>query len=561
MVKNKKFKKARNKKVTYKLWFLLIKFIPENKILFLCVVFFSISLLSIIRWGIPNSSHPFPYHMDEWHQLQAVRSLFKYGSPNIEGAAHGPILNFLFAGIYLIPYVLLGIVNPFLINSSVSQLDMQEKLFIVLRLNTLLFSILSIFFIGLIGKKYLKTHSGLNALLFCISPLWIVLSNYFKYDVALTFWIILSIYFLFKFAAKPSLKNYILAGIVCACALATKVSALPIVLIYIFSFFYFTKKQKKSFLIVGLLAFGLTVILVGIPDLLLGLGDYREYLYSNLVSGPQGESNILTGSPWWMYILFTLSPLILGHILYVFFIFTFIFWIGITVKCLYRSNLKKYKNEIFLCISLCLFIASLVPLRLGATGNRLVVILPYLSLLTASLINIFYRHINRKKIFSLLVGILLAFQLYQSSIFINARFLSSPLERASVWIVHNIRLHSVIGIENVPIYQGLPDILLKEYYEKEGNKTTKTLFEYQIIDVKTPKLPSIIIITNRVFHTTYLKSSPKKDLLQRMQKENFKIVTEFKPYDKLFHIFGNYLNYHQSGLNTVSLVTVYRKTN
>ncbi|MBI3887880.1 glycosyltransferase, partial [Candidatus Microgenomates bacterium] len=38
--------------------------------LYICIVAMTFS------WGAPNASHPFPYHMDEWHQFHAVGTTF-----------------------------------------------------------------------------------------------------------------------------------------------------------------------------------------------------------------------------------------------------------------------------------------------------------------------------------------------------------------------------------------------------------------------------------------------------------------------------------------------------
>lgn len=102
-------------------------------------VIFVILQLVVITWGIPNASHPFTYHMDEWHQLSSVRELANLRSSNTSGAANGTVLHFLQAVAYLALLFIIHIVNPFDIQSSVTQLNIQEKLFIFLRLNTLFF--------------------------------------------------------------------------------------------------------------------------------------------------------------------------------------------------------------------------------------------------------------------------------------------------------------------------------------------------------------------------------------------------------------------------------------
>ena len=222
-------------------------YLIDNKSFVIISLLYAVLSISVIDWGIPNNQHPFTYHMDEWHQLQSVRATFKYLTPNIEGAAHGTIFHFVLSGIYLAPFYLLRIVDPFLIKSGLSEIAMQAKLFEILRLNTLMFGLLSLFILNEITKKYFKINPIFTLIFFALTPLWINLSNYFKYDIALVFWILMAIFFILKFGSRPSLRNYIYAGIACALALATKLSALPLFPIYFFSFFYFLPRNKRKY--------------------------------------------------------------------------------------------------------------------------------------------------------------------------------------------------------------------------------------------------------------------------------------------------------------------------
>ena len=104
----------------------------------------------IIQWGIPNQFHPFPYHMDEWHQLQAVGNTFRYGTPNMFGSANGTMFHFLLSGFYLLPFMAFHIVDPF--SLQIDSALMRERIFEVLRLQTILFGALSIIIVYLLTK-------------------------------------------------------------------------------------------------------------------------------------------------------------------------------------------------------------------------------------------------------------------------------------------------------------------------------------------------------------------------------------------------------------------------
>lgn len=109
----------------------------------LIILFYILAMLSVIHWGIPNPDHPFNYHMDEWHQFMSVKEVFKHLSNNVPGAAHGTMLQFIITGFYLVPFYVLHIIDPFALKNSISNLGMQEEIFTILRLNSLIFGILT----------------------------------------------------------------------------------------------------------------------------------------------------------------------------------------------------------------------------------------------------------------------------------------------------------------------------------------------------------------------------------------------------------------------------------
>lgn len=537
----------------------IINYIIRNKSTVGIIVVYSLAMISVIDWGIPNPNHPYNYHMDEWHQLQSIKALYKYGSPNVGGAANGTIFQFLLSGIYLAPFVLFKIIDPSLIKSGVESLLVQEKLFEILRLNTLIFGVLSLFVISNLVKKYFKANAVLALIFFTITPLWLALSNYFKYDIALTFWIISSLFFLLKYGANPTLKNYIIAGVFCSLAVATKISALPLVFIYILSFFYFNfgKHKKYNHLFTGLFVFTAVFVTFGIPDLILQRGDYREYLYSNLIRDPIIFNNfILEYNPWWMQVFLKVIPLDFGYVFSGIFLFSLVYWNVKLIPRIIRLNFNNLRNEIFLYISLFIFILGLIPLELGANGNRLLVLLPFFAIFSYLFISKMLKQfaLHKNKIYALLI-ILLVVQFFQSFSMIYIKWQADPRQLSSEWIIKYVRKGSMIGIENIPIYQLLPDLAVKEFYSKDNKKN----FDYKIIDISTISLPQTIIITNREFDLNYLRKSPKKDLLARLNKERYKIIAEFKPSQILYEIMGNEFDFYSSGIVPIPTITIYEQ--
>lgn len=536
----------------------IFNYIIKNKITVVIVVFYALSMLSIIDWGIPNLNHPYNYHMDEWHQLQSIRAIFEYGTPNVPGAANGTIFQFLLSGLYLSPFVLLKIIDPFSIKTSVDSLLMQEKLFEILRLNTLIFGILSLFALSNLVKKYFRTTPILPLIFLTITPLWLALSNYFKYDIALAFWIISSLFYLLKYGSNPTRKNYIIAGIFCSLALATKISVFPLFIIYIFSFFYFNLNKRKRYkdLLAGLLFFLCIFLIFGVPDLILQKGDYREYLYSNLIRDPVIFNNFkLEYNLWWMHILLKVVPLDFGYVFSGITALSLIYWSFKLIPQIVKLNFKDFKDEIFMFVSMAVFVTSLIPLEIGANGNRLLVLLPFFAIFSSLFIQKVIKNFLRFKfqIYFILI-ILVAFQFFQSFLMISIKWERDIRGVSSVWIEKNIVRGSAIGIQNIPIYQLLPDLIVKEFYSNKDSN----IFKYQIVDDNN-SLPSIVIMTNKEFDIKYLKKSSKKNLLARLEKEKYGIIKEFKPNQLLYRIMGDEFGFYSSGIVPIWTITIYKQ--
>lgn len=546
---------------------IFIQYAFNNKMVLVIIFIYVIVILSIIQWGIPNEQHPFTYHMDEWHQLQAVRNTFKSFTPNAEGSAHGTIFHFFLSGIYLIPFYLLKIIDPFVIKSGLSSIPMQAKLFEILRLNTLLFGVMSLIVLNEIVKKYFKINPTIILVLFTCTPVWIYLSNYFKYDIALTFWILTAIFFLLRFGSNPSLKNYVYAGIACALALAVKISALPLLLVYIFSFFYFTTQKKRVYnhLLIGCFVFLIVFLIIGIPDVLFGKANYGDFLTSNLIAVSDVTNNfLLPYRPWWIYTFLVVMPINFGSVFFSIFLLSIIYWITITIKKVYIRNFFQIKNVVFILISFFIFLVSLWQLQIGANGNRLLVLLPFLALLGGaflSRIQLYKISFIKRSVVIIVIACLLVIQFIESFAIINVKNNVDVRQSSSIWLVNNLKNGTTIGIENIPIYQLLPDIIVKEFYKKQRNSTIKTYFNYEVIDAATKRLPDIIVVTNREFEGTYLKKSLKKNLLQRMYHERYVLKKEFKPSLILYLLMKNELNMNASGLVPLTTISIYTKYN
>lgn len=514
-------------------------------------VFYILVLFLTLGWGIPNENHPFPYHMDEWHQLHAIGTTFRDGTPNTEGSANGTMLHFIISGFYLIPFTLVQYVNPF--ELQIDNLFMRERIFEVLRIQTIVFGVLSMVLFYKIVKK-LKAPKSLALILFTLTPLWLMLSGYFKYDIALMFFILLALLALLSYTRNPSSMKYSLAGVASGLAIAVKVSALPLIAIYLLAYFLFSKSWKYDikYLILGLILLFTTVLLFGLPDTLFGKGNIVSYLYDNLLVTPKGSFNMNLNMHPLVYLFTRHYPLVFGYGLISLFIFSSFYWIYFFIQAFLKKELQNHKLEVFIILSFGAFFVSILPLQLLAGGNRSLVLLPFMVLMIILAFNRIAAVKNLQVLSSIIIILAIVTQIYQSFAWIAIKWADSPQIVASKWIEKNFKENTLIGLENIPIYQMLPELLQKEFYFNQYSKTHDQKYRYKIVNSTNNPLPSVIIITNGEIENELLLQSPKKELIERLQREGYKKVAVFSPDLTYFRLFGNDTDYYLSGLLVAS---------
>lgn len=242
------------------------------------------------------------------------------------------------------------------------------------------------------------------------------------------------------------------------------------------------------------------------------------------------------------------------------FIYSIFFWANKFVKGNVIKNINIYKFELFMFFIFIVFLLSLLPLQIFAAGNRSLVLLPLVVLIVGATTKQAKINIKRIMIF-IIVFIVCTAQLYQSLAWVYIKIAKSPQGTASEWIKKNIKNGQVIGLENIPIYQYIPEIIQKEFYYKQYGVKQKADYAYQLISSKSKKLPDIIIISNAEIETKLFQLSSKKLLVQRLQKEKYKKVFIVNPNYSYFKFFGNENDYYLSGLLVASpnTIAIYKK--
>jgi len=256
------------------------------------------------------------------------------------------------------------------------------------------------------------------------------------------------------------------------------------------------------------------------------------------------------------FLIFKIYPVTFGRFLYLTFVVSIIIFVFyIFKKKIYQKIfLKDFRTKrsiyIILFLFLLFFAASLYPLKLGALGNRVLVLLPFIVITSVLGIKFVYdktKFLFLKYFVIAIILILGFFQSFETFSWIHLRLSIDPRIESSKWIMENIPPKSIIGIENIPIYQLLPDVIVKEFYFKQYGRASNNRFRYEIVDEKSSNLPKLIVLSNDEIEERYVKKSDKKGLVNRLKRENYKKVAEFKPDFKYFNILNSELDFFVSG--------------
>jgi glycosyltransferase involved in cell wall biosynthesis len=521
----------------------LLKNTLSYKGIILLILLYILLMLKGIEWGIPGLSHPFNYHMDEWHFSQALRTFLKYGTGSVSGAASIPLYHIVSTLAFLIPFYILKIVNPFLIKSSLDNLPMQHTLFEILRLHTLAYGVLFIAIIYNVFKKFLRFKPLLLTTLFIINPIFLLLSGFYKYDITLIFWIIITLYFLFKFKDSQNIYDFIFAGIACGLALSTKFTAAPLFIGYIFSYFIFFKKYNFKIFLLSFVIVFFVFIVFGIPDMILGKGSYFELLNSTLVQGPMIDMFYNLGTVPSIFLLFKEFPSMFGVFLISLFYISIVYYTFLLLLGVIKKTIFKYRVELLIYILSIVFLLSTILFGIDGGGNRALVLFPFIILLSGLFLKELFSKIKSKLLFTNILYFILilgfALQAIQSYSWFLVKYSNDPRQTSSEWILKNIPAKSSIGLENIPIYQMLPDFLLKEFYSKQYNSNTITRYSYKVISSSDKTFPKYLIITNDYDNVEYLKISPKKDLIEKISSLNYKKIKTFEPNMIIYKMFSD----------------------
>jgi hypothetical protein len=531
----------------------------DNVTFVIILILYTIEVLSVLQWGIPGIRIPVAYDLDESATLLSVYDIMHHFTNNMPGSAFGPMFFYLQTGIFLAPFYFLHIIDikaftHALIYTPAALVEMH-RIFIVLRLGSLFINICTLILIYKICKYELKINSLLAVILFITIPVWMIWSVIYRYDVGVVFWIICTLYTLLRYMKNPTRKLYWLNGLIIGFALSTKPTAFPLVPLYIIAYFLFSRRFLKqlSTLCIGLFIICLTFCIVGIPDVLLLGANWGDYVHANITS-----DTYVYGIPWYIYLLFLHYPLVLGYGLYILFLVTCIYFILQARNIVQNYKQDKNKVFIFLISGFLLFAVSLALLKSHAVGAKLFVILPFLVLLsTYAASDILKKYHAYKFLIYIFLACIICIQGVQAYAWYSFIHHIDIRATSSDWISQHIKKSTTFGIEGIPVYQGIPNVLLLDYQRQL--KGEKGIYKYSTVYNNSPEsmLPQYVVISNAGVTQQYVVTSPKKDLINNLNKYGWHIIASFQPDSSLLRYFGSERDIFFSG--AAASVDIYYK--
>ena len=510
-------------------------------------VVYLILMAGVGSWGIPKPGRMFGYFMDEWHGTQALRAIVRHGTISVEGAAWGTLGYYLLELLWIGPWVVTGVVNSDLITSPATGLVEQGKMFMILRVSTWIWGLAGLYLAARIGKERLKLGNMAVAggvWLMMLSPAWLGFSSVYKYDVAVATGILMFVYRMFVYADDPSRKNWWWAAVVAVMGMTIKISMIFLFALMGAGWWMFTLDKAKRWreLAGGAVIAVVIFICLGIPDVVfMGKGgQWDTWLKSVFVTRVADASNLVLGKHW-MNFLFGEE---LGQI------FGWMYALGIAGWgwWIVRGESKRR----FLVIGGVVFVVSMLTMGIWGGGNRSMVVVPFLALGAMEVL-------NKLKWKWAIVGIV-CWQMVMGLGWWAIKMGDDPREAAAGWMRRNIPRGREVGIENIPIYQRLPDVLVSDFYGGQYEKEYEPEYKVREVYLENKDWPETVVIVNGDFEVKYLRESRKKEILKRLADEGYVRVARFEPAWGWYSVFGDKLVWEMAGLTMIPAeISIFRK--
>lgn len=171
-----------------------------------------------MRWGLPDSTHIFSYHPDEFHSLRGAFSLVLAGDPNPHFFNYGSLYLYLVSVAAVLADS--GAVGNMTADGLTQLLHDWTLAARHLNLATAVLTVIVVFFLAraLLGQKLGLVAAGALA----VFPLHVLHSRYATVDVPQALFLTIALFYAVRIGKRPMTRDYLLAGLFAGLAASTK---------------------------------------------------------------------------------------------------------------------------------------------------------------------------------------------------------------------------------------------------------------------------------------------------------------------------------------------------
>lgn len=426
----------------------------EKKYLFLILLLGIFLRIVGIKWSLPNEYHVVTYNCDEYTALTSLQGInpakwdFNPVSEKHPYALSEGTFNLYTYGA-LLKILSYAKVITLTTDKEFYYRNIGEwaKIFLVGRLLSVFYGILTVWVIYVLAKKMFGKKTGfLSALFVAIMPAHVVHSRYIIMNVPGVFWIVLAFIFMKNILDSGRTKDYVLAGVCTGLAFATRYSAAPLFLVLILTHILNDNPGKTLKNILSGLSAMVASFLVGAP--------YTILDFPNFMKGFRavGEGLVLSSGFSFFGNIFAVVKSYFGGME--------IILLLVCILGIFLSVIRRTKEDILLLSWIA--ILTVIFIRAGAlsTPGRILPALPFVAILGARFIDV---SLSKWRVVSIVVLVVI---FIHSGLFYTAyfRLLSEKdiRDESSEWIIENIKPNSSIGLVREPSWFN-PGIIDRKY--------------------------------------------------------------------------------------------------
>jgi 4-amino-4-deoxy-L-arabinose transferase-like glycosyltransferase len=255
-----------------------------------------IALALFIRIGYVDYALPYIYHHDEPYTVSRTIQMLQDGDLNPHFFYYPTLTTYIFVPFFVLNYYRLlakgelSSLNDILIDRDTGWkwTISHPSFYATGRLVIILLSLLCIFLVYEVGKRYFNKRIGLlSALILSFFPLHLEWSSKISPNMTVVVFVLLSLIFLSLYIEKGRLTYIVLAGIACGLSVASKYNSFFIIIPVLIAIFLYSQRRVRDLAVISVatpLGF-----LIGCPYALLDLSTFLSHSGAEVIhySGSQ----------------------------------------------------------------------------------------------------------------------------------------------------------------------------------------------------------------------------------------------------------------------------------